>query len=159
MPAWRSRWCTRCKKQMPPNTIVCIQSTRWYVACITPYVLADCADQSCTYVQRNIAVDHARTDLLLLLDVDFVPCRRLSKLCKTQMWTADVAREAAAGALTVIPAFEVTDSIPSEQHELFAQLDAGSAELFHVSRFPQGHQPTDLGAALFLCTSLLYLAG
>ena len=69
------------------------------------------------------------------------------------------AQEAAAGALTVIPAFEVTDSIPSEQHELFAQLDVGSAELFHVSRFPQGHQPTDLGAALFLCTSLLYLAG
>jgi glycosyltransferase-like protein LARGE len=55
---------------------------------------------------RNIAVGHARSDLLFLLDVDFVPCRKLGELCKAQLWTKDVARQAAAGGLTVIPAFE-----------------------------------------------------
>jgi hypothetical protein len=34
---------------------------------------------------RNVAVDHARSDLLFLLDVDFVPCRRLGALCKAQL--------------------------------------------------------------------------
>ena len=97
--------------------------------------------------QRNIAVDHARTDLLFLLDVDFVPSRKLRKLCKTQLWTADVAQQASSGCLTVVPAFEVIDTIPTEQDEIFAQLKAGTAEPFHVSRFAKGHQPTDFGAA------------
>ena len=31
----------------------------------------------------------------------------------------------------------------TEPHEVAAQLEAGTAEPFHVSRFPKGHQPTD----------------
>ena len=35
------------------------------------------------------------------------------------------------------------DTIPSEQHEVAAQLAAGTAEPFHVGRFPKGHRQTD----------------
>jgi hypothetical protein len=94
---------------------------------------------------RNIATDHARTDLLFLLDVDFVPCRKLKKLISTELWTKAVGSRARAGELTVIPAFEITPDVamPSEQAEVLAQVAAGSAEAFHVGRFPAGHQPTD----------------
>jgi len=37
----------------------------------------------------------------------------------------------------------VIDTIPSEQHEVAAQLAAGTAEPFHVGRFPKGHRQTD----------------
>ena len=94
---------------------------------------------------RNTAVEHARTELLFLVDVDFVPCRRLCKLASTQLWAASVAQHAAAGELTVIPAFETTPDVkmPTEQQDMLAQLNTGTAEGFHVSQFPKGHAPTN----------------
>ena len=76
--------------------------------------------------QRNIATDHARTDLLFLLDVDFIPCRKLKKLISTDIWTTDVAQRAQAGDLTIVPAFEVASVVgmPSEQVEILAQVCA-----------------------------------
>jgi hypothetical protein len=96
---------------------------------------------------RNVAAEHARTELLFLVDVDFVPSRRLRKLASTQLWTASIAQHAAAGELTVIPAFEITPdaAVPSEQQDVLNQLNAGTAEGFHVSRFPKGHAPTNFG--------------
>lgn len=74
--------------------------------------------------QRNIATDHARTDLLFLLDVDFVPCRKLKKLISTELWTTDVAKRAQDGELTIVPAFKITLDVamPSEQAEVLAQV-------------------------------------
>ena len=74
--------------------------------------------------QRNIATDHARTDLLFLLDVDFVPCRKLRKLVSTEVWTNGIAKHAQAGELTIVPAFEITPDVtmPSEQAEILEQV-------------------------------------
>jgi glycosyltransferase-like protein LARGE len=94
---------------------------------------------------RNIATDHAHTELLFLLDVDFVPCRRLRKLAATELWTSQVAERASKGELTVCPAFEVSPDVPmpTEQPQILAQLEAGTAEAFHVGHFPAGHGPTN----------------
>ena len=94
---------------------------------------------------RNLALRCARTDLVFLVDVDFVPSAGLLR---------DLARdEATLDALwrtrtaLVIPAFEVAPEhrLPKQQAALsaLASCSPPAASPFHVAHFPAGHGPTD----------------
>jgi hypothetical protein len=108
---------------------------------------------------RNLALDAATTEMVLLVDVDFVPSPQLALVCgggsrdsKRQpppaISFADVQSFCCNGAVLVVPAFEVgTESelavLPSTQDELASLWHERRAEGFHVSNFPKGHSPTD----------------
>jgi len=95
---------------------------------------------------RNLAMSHAATELVFLLDVDFVPSAGLLRelghdhRLLHQLKTTRTA--------LVIPAFEVSPDhrLPRQQAALSSLLGGCSppaASPFHCSHFPAGHTPTD----------------
>jgi len=94
---------------------------------------------------RNLALSQARTELVFLLDVDFVPSAGLLRDLTRQ--PALLSHLAANKAALVVPAFEVSPRhrLPAQQAAL-AALAASSppqASGFHTGHFPVGHAPTD----------------
>ena len=105
---------------------------------------------------RNLALDAATSQMVLLVDVDFVPSPQLASLCsgvgpgpdmqKSSISYAEAHSLCSDGAVLVVPAFEVEENLaalPSTQHELASLWQEHRAEGFHVSNFPKGHSPTD----------------
>jgi len=102
---------------------------------------------------RNAALEHARSELLFLVDVDFVPSRRLHEVLAgddggrrlLNALSHGSRKNRGPGAL-VIPAFEAAKSnmpLPLHGAELRHAVARGEVEGFHVSHFPCGHRATD----------------
>jgi len=102
---------------------------------------------------RNAALEHARSELLFLVDVDFVPSRRLHEVLASDdggrrllnALSHGSRKNRGPGAL-VIPAFEAAKSnmpLPLDGAELRHAAARGEVEGFHVSHFPCGHRATD----------------
>jgi len=93
---------------------------------------------------RNLAAGEARTELVFLLDVDFVPSAGLLRELQQQR-PALLDTLAASRTALVVPAFEVDAAapMPRVQSSLSALLRRGAASSFHEAHFRHGHGPTD----------------
>ncbi|CAE7516044.1 Large2 [Symbiodinium sp. KB8] len=102
---------------------------------------------------RNVALEHARSDLVFLVDVDFVPSRRLHEVLASDDGGRRLlnalshgSRKSRGPGALVIPAFEAAKSntpLPLHGVELRHAAARGEVEGFHVSHFPCGHRATD----------------
>ncbi|DBA65541.1 TPA: hypothetical protein ACH3X2_003151 [Trebouxia sp. C0005] len=99
---------------------------------------------------RNRAIAAAQTEVLFLLDVDFMVSSCLNEL-QHSGWVHSVVSQ---GVLVVIPAFEpvsndltsqqaVTRSCTGGKAEALAEIGQGLLQPFHVNRFEAGHSATD----------------
>jgi len=116
---------------------------------------------------RNAALGYARTERVLVLDVDFVPSSGLADalvrpVCRG--WTCDPCNDKVA---IVVPAFEMAEggsdgggdddgdggvggggglrfmsAVPTDAATLKRMCARGEARPFHVTTFPKGHGPT-----------------
>jgi len=121
-------------------------------------------DGSCKYdfmypvnALRNVAVSQARSEMLFLLDVDFVPSSRLfaaieaaniggrlrESLLQRQGCLVVPAFEWACPAATNVSDVLSADAVPRCFVDLRCAVNAGHAEGFHCRHFPRGHGPTD----------------
>ena len=107
---------------------------------------------------RNVALDYAGSDYVVVLDVDFIPgppgCyARLQTLLREPKSQLQYELRQQR-RLLVLPAFEVyvtrtnqtsaaPDQLPSSKVELAAMVRNQTVEAFHVERFYRGHGPTD----------------
>jgi len=88
---------------------------------------------------RNIALEQAQTDLVFLLDVDFVPSEGLYETLLSafrELHHACLRHK----AVLVVPAFEMEVGGPVARGKM-ELLDGATA--FHVGHFPKGHAPTN----------------
>lgn len=103
---------------------------------------------------RNRALAAARTDVVLLLDVDFWPSAELGELASSARKYASLREATAARNAIVLPAFETRDSGGvGVEAARDAALDGKSAaaqmyrdgrlKAFHADRYRAGHRATD----------------
>lgn len=96
---------------------------------------------------RNIALNNALTDYVLLSDVDFLPSKNLYDYLKLTLATsADISKNPLAKRALVVPAFETLQyrfEFPVNKAELLMQLNLGSISMFREQLWPRGHAPTD----------------
>jgi glycosyltransferase-like protein LARGE len=103
---------------------------------------------------RNRALALAATELVLLLDADFVPAAGLSALIKGGEAYAALAAAAAARRATILPAFEpvvngaagiaaAERAVAGGHGVVAAMFAAGELRGFHTDGFEEGHTPTD----------------
>ncbi|KAL3692962.1 hypothetical protein R1sor_006613 [Riccia sorocarpa] len=105
---------------------------------------------------RNLAIDKTNTELVLLLDADFLPSPGLheSLTGSDEMYEEIHRRTTEQRQLLVVPAFEAiqnSDSrseateleIPKNKLEVLQGWRDGSIDCFHCSRCPCCHKPTD----------------
>ena len=87
---------------------------------------------------RNAALDQAETELIFLLDVDFVPS---SGLCSSLAQGYTELKEACTQhrVALVVPAFEMNPELPAAR---LKESLLGNATPFHEGHFPKGHRPT-----------------
>lgn len=104
---------------------------------------------------RNIARLFARTDFVIMLDVDFVPCTDFRGRLRSIQGPVKELLESGAAAL-VVPAFEYVDSVagsnvsafPHTKDALIELYNASRISMFHSSWAP-GHNSTDYNRFLF----------
>ncbi|KAJ7244171.1 glycosyltransferase family 49 protein [Mycena haematopus] len=97
---------------------------------------------------RNIARFFARTDFVMMLDIDFSPCTDFRTALRRSKAAMDKLKSGTAAF--VVPAFEYpkhTDGIdetqfPRSKAALLSLVRAGKLEMFHASWGP-GHSSTD----------------
>ena len=96
---------------------------------------------------RNLALDAAQTDLVLLVDVDFIPSRELAQLCHAGVPAYGTYREmGVCGAALVVPAFDVSgeaSSLPSTQGELASLWEQRKADIVSMKACQTCHAPID----------------
>ena len=96
---------------------------------------------------RNLALDAAQTELVLLVDVDFIPSRELAQLCHAGVPAYGTYREmGVCGAALVVPAFDVSgeaSSLPSTQGELASLWEQRKADIVSVKACQKCHAPID----------------
>ena len=96
---------------------------------------------------RNLALRHAPTDLVFLLDVDFVPSAGLLQELSRDAGLLARLGDVSTRTVLVVPAFEVSPAhkLPKEQVALLslASCEPPAATPFHIDHFPAGHAPTD----------------
>ncbi|KAL5521302.1 hypothetical protein ACEPAG_9225 [Sanghuangporus baumii] len=104
---------------------------------------------------RNAARFFARTDYVMMLDVDFVPCTDFRhRLLAHKGVVRDLLRQSRAAL--VIPAFEYVEhkdgadarTFPTSKEQLTALYNASKIGMFHASWAP-GHNSTDYDHFLF----------
>ncbi|KJA28942.1 glycosyltransferase family 49 protein [Hypholoma sublateritium FD-334 SS-4] len=97
---------------------------------------------------RNIARLFARTDFVMMLDIDFYPCTDFRSVIKQSSTISD--KLYAGRAALVIPAFQYIDfnqgmnyrSFPAKKADLLQLVEKRRVEMFHASWAP-GHNATD----------------
>ena len=96
---------------------------------------------------RNLALRNAPTDLVFLLDVDFVPSAGLLQELSRDAGLLARLEDGRTRTVLVVPAFEVSPAhkLPKEQAALLslASCEPPAATPFHIDHFPAGHAPTD----------------
>uniref|UniRef100_A0A7S3CWR7 Uncharacterized protein n=1 Tax=Palpitomonas bilix TaxID=652834 RepID=A0A7S3CWR7_9EUKA len=95
---------------------------------------------------RNVALSAAPTDMVFLVDADFVPSPNLYPSISDEDNFAQICdlMEAKRSVL-VVPAFEIEKraAYPSTMEELRDALNGGTAHVFHEQHFAAGHSATD----------------
>ncbi|PPQ83358.1 hypothetical protein CVT24_001913 [Panaeolus cyanescens] len=100
---------------------------------------------------RNIARLFARTDFVMMLDIDFYPCTDFSTLLQTNLIDGAIKKKMQDGrAALVVPAFEYLNfregqnysAFPSNKTDLLALVKARRIDMFHSSWGP-GHNSTN----------------
>lgn len=103
---------------------------------------------------RNRAIANARTDIILLLDVDFWPATELSRLMRVPDKYESLLQAVNKGDAVVIPAYETEDSgdigIAVAREAVLGGKDTavsmfwdGRIKPFHTDRYKAGHRATD----------------
>ncbi|KAL3685628.1 hypothetical protein R1sor_003650 [Riccia sorocarpa] len=105
---------------------------------------------------RNVALNMAVTDLVLILDADFVPSKRMhDTLAGDESFYNQLLRMAVQERqMLVVPAFEASigryddlqtskATYPTTYQELKEKWTEGVAMAFHCFHFPRGHMPTN----------------
>jgi len=102
---------------------------------------------------RNRAIQLASTDIILLLDADFVPNRDLSEdLANPQMYDA-LHRATSAHQAIVLPAFQILAEgdeghrlalkAAESKDDVVRMMENGRSQGFHMDGFVNGHRATD----------------
>ncbi|EAU91462.2 hypothetical protein CC1G_01951 [Coprinopsis cinerea okayama7 len=97
---------------------------------------------------RNIARLFARTNFVMMLDIDFYLCTDFRLTLRNNPWVRAKLEEGLSAF--VIPAFEYTDprqekgfsTFPTTKQDLLSKIKAGTISMFHASWKP-GHNSTD----------------
>ncbi|KAH6914332.1 glycosyl-transferase for dystroglycan-domain-containing protein [Coprinopsis sp. MPI-PUGE-AT-0042] len=97
---------------------------------------------------RNIARLFARTNFVMMLDIDFYLCTDFRSTLRTNAWARRKLEEGLSAF--VVPAFEYVDSreehsfetFPVTKRELLSNIKAGKIDMFHAGWKP-GHNSTD----------------
>ncbi|KAG1446594.1 hypothetical protein G6F56_009519 [Rhizopus delemar] len=97
---------------------------------------------------RNVAKLFARTDYVMLLDIDFYPCTNIRKSVLSNPKAIELLDSGEAAL--VIPAFEFSQqedgldyrTFPKSKPELLEAFEENKIEMFHSFWLP-GHAPTD----------------
>lgn len=103
---------------------------------------------------RNRALANARTDAVLLLDVDFWPSAELSELMQKPAKYESLMKTLQGGAAIVLPAYETGDAgdigVEVAREAVLEGKDAavkmfwdGRIKAFHTDRYEAGHRATD----------------
>lgn len=103
---------------------------------------------------RNRALANARTEAVLLLDVDFWPSAELSELTQKPAKYASLVAALQKGAAVVLPAYETGDpgdiGVEVAREAVLEGKDAavrmfwdGRIKAFHTDRYEAGHRATD----------------
>ncbi|TRM69143.1 glycosyltransferase family 49 protein [Schizophyllum amplum] len=98
---------------------------------------------------RNVARFFARTDYVMMLDIDFSVCTDFRRVIR---FTPDLRQRLDSGVALVIPAFEYSnldegtnqDVFPRTKEALLNLVNVGRIGMFHASWQP-GHNSTDYG--------------
>ena len=100
---------------------------------------------------RNLALDAATTELVLLVDVDFVPSPELALLCNAANTSAsnlDKYRDMCkCGAVLVVATFEVAHDLPllpRTKSELARLRQQKRADIVQIKECPTCHAPTNV---------------
>ncbi|KAK9804322.1 hypothetical protein WJX72_006601 [[Myrmecia] bisecta] len=102
---------------------------------------------------RNRALLLVRTQVILLLDVDFLPSAALSRNLTQPGAYAALAEQLEQRIAVVLPAFEPTESgeagtvvarqaVSGGKQAVVQGYEAGMLKPFQVDRYPKGHSPT-----------------
>lgn len=103
---------------------------------------------------RNRAIANARTDVILLLDVDFWPAAELSELMRQPGKYESLLTAVNSGTAIVLPAYETGDSgevgVEVAREAVLGGKDSaalmfwdGRIKPFHTDRYKAGHRATD----------------
>lgn len=103
---------------------------------------------------RNRAIANARTDVILLLDVDFWPAAELSELMRQPGKYESLLTAVNIGTAIVLPAYETGDSgevgVEVAREAVLGGKDSaalmfwdGRIKPFHTDRYKAGHRATD----------------
>lgn len=103
---------------------------------------------------RNRAIANARTDVILLLDVDFWPAAELSELMRHPGKYESLLAAVNGGSAIVLPAYETGDSgdigVEVAREAVLGGKDTsvvmfwdGRIKPFHTDRYKAGHRATD----------------
>ncbi|KAG7673702.1 hypothetical protein KSW81_006894 [Nannochloris sp. 'desiccata'] len=103
---------------------------------------------------RNRAIANARTDVILLLDVDFWPAAELSELMRQPGKYESLLTAVNGGSAIVLPAYETGDSgevgVEVARESVLGGKDSaammfwdGRIKPFHTDRYKAGHRATD----------------
>jgi hypothetical protein len=103
---------------------------------------------------RNRAIANSRTDVILLLDVDFWPAAELSELMQQPGKYDSLLQAVNSGSAIVLPAFETGDSgdigVEVAREAVLGGKDTaammfwdGRIKPFHTDRYKAGHRATD----------------
>jgi len=98
---------------------------------------------------RNVAMEEACSDVVFILDVDFIPSRDLHSTLS--QWPDGIdnflSAKGTPNRALVVPAFEVHPDVNGETRlpRTFSELcsEAENVDAFHMGHFPAGHQATD----------------
>ena len=95
---------------------------------------------------RNLALHHALTKNVFLMDIDFVPSPGLPR--KLLAWLSNSPRH--RKGVLVVPAFELFEQpgkpspeLPQSKAQLLKLWSTGSVGSFHGEKFPPAHAPTN----------------
>lgn len=108
-----------------------------------------------TNIMRNFAMNHARTDYVLILDADFVPNPNAWESILVWLEKRDGILALDSKRAFIVPAFECIPSgdqesipvedLPRTKENLIKDLSEGWIQPFHLESWPRGHSPTNFG--------------
>eukprot|EP00850_Spirogloea_muscicola_P023057 SM000325S12650 [mRNA] locus=s325:7630:15088:- [translate_table: standard] len=121
---------------------------------------------------RNIALSSISTELVILLDADFVPSDGLhQQLTQKENYEALLRATTQEKQVVVIPAFEMRGDVAEEGETVAKKISGRPRDMdqlrtaweerqvvgFHCQHFPRGHQPTNFEKFLDKSTSVPYM--
>ena len=104
-------------------------------------------------IMRNFSMEHAQTDLVFIIDSDFVPSKDAWETLLKWIYEHDGIMALRQKNALVVPAFEYKlqnrdviplEELPSTKEQLLQRLDSDDLiQPFHIEYWEPGHGPTD----------------